>query len=156
MNGGQGIIAIYPIYLHKRERKSALLSYEYKSSYLERKEETPLSTDPPISDLLLLIPERFLKKRSGELCRTGWFAIRSTSSRSSVEDLVLLTKAVSNIVCLDLILLELSVCFIVYKFCSNLTDDTHNWQLQQLRLQYKLHTVSNFVFTQSYSVAMLC
>jgi len=55
-----------------------------------KEEETPRSTEPPIS-------ERDLLRRAVEGKRAaGWFAIRSTSSRSSVLDLLLLTKAVSK------------------------------------------------------------
>lgn len=60
---------------------------------LARKAETPLSTEPPISERDLLNPVF----DSVESLKTGWFAILSTSSKSSVEDFELLTKAVSNI-----------------------------------------------------------
>ena len=67
--------------------------------YLARKEDTPLSTDPPISDRLRRIPPNTPESNSAEVRSTGWLAILSTSSRSSVEDLVLDTKAVSMRVC---------------------------------------------------------
>ena len=58
---------------------------------VSRKADTPRSTDPPMAD-------RLLRRR---FCRSsGWFAIRSTSSRSSVDETRLLTKAVSKTGCL--------------------------------------------------------
>ena len=81
--------------------------------YLAKKEDTPLSTDPPISERLRRIPPNTpeAESNSAAVRSTGWLAILSTSSRSSVEDLVLDTKAVSMRVCRGLGL-RLSEAFI--------------------------------------------
>ena len=57
---------------------------------LARNSDTPLSTEPSISDRERLNPV-FELEFKGSL-RTGWFAIRLTSSKSSVDDFVLSTK----------------------------------------------------------------
>lgn len=58
------------------------------------KPDTPLSTEPPISDLLLRIDSDDVTVGDA-LLRTGWLAILSTSSKSSMLDLLLDMKAVS-------------------------------------------------------------
>ena len=80
--------------------------------HLARKEDTPLSTEPPISDRLRLMPLTVPEPESNsEAARsTGWLAILSTSSRSSVEDLVLDTKAVSMSVWRGLVLRLSELC----------------------------------------------
>ena len=67
--------------------------------HLARRLHTPLSTDPPISDLLRRMP--LPGPESAATRSTGWLAILSTSSRSSQLDTVLEldTKAVSIMVC---------------------------------------------------------
>ena len=107
------------IFCEKIKRKS--ISKE--NSYLVGSPaKTSFFSLSPISDLLLRIPwPASLKSRWGDDRSNGWLAILSTSSRSSVDEFVLLTKAVSKMACLGR---DLLVCFMMTLFLQTSSHRT--------------------------------